>query len=146
VPAAAALVRHKLQVQRPAAAERPGGRECGLPLSRRVRGSAVELVTDILAGPGGQVPAQLQPLADGLVSMRRPQSGVIWLRRSVIARQTLRDLASDRIACSHATLDAVGADRAVEYLRCLLVRYGVLAPRDRRLATAPTSGPSSASP
>ena len=31
-------------------------------------------------------------------------------------------------------LDALGADRAVEYLRCLLVRYGVLPPRDRRLA------------
>ena len=40
-PAAAALVQLKLQVQRPAAAERPGGRECSLPLSRRVRGSAV---------------------------------------------------------------------------------------------------------
>ena len=40
----------------------------------------------------------------------------------------------DRIPCSHAALDALGADRAVEYLRCLLVRYGVLPPRDRRLA------------
>ena len=36
--------------------------------------------------------------------------------------------------CSHPALDALGADRAVEYLRCLLVRYGVLPPRDRRLA------------
>jgi hypothetical protein len=93
-----------------------------------------QLVTDILAGPGGQVPAQLQPLADGLVSMRRPQSGVVWLRRSVIARQTLQDLAQGRIPCTHAALDALGADRAVEYLRCLLVRHRVLPPRDRRLA------------
>jgi hypothetical protein len=46
----------------------------------------------------------------------------------------LRDLARDRILCTHPTLDALGADRAVEYLRCLLVRYGVLPPRDRRLA------------
>ena len=66
--------------------------------------------------------------------MRRPQNGVVWLRRSAIARETLRDLARDRIVCSHAALDAAGADRAVEYLRCLLVRYGVLPPRDRRLA------------
>ena len=113
--------------------------DCGRDVTAGERGRCwwcvlTELVTDVLAGPGGQVPTQLQPLADGLVSMRRPQSGVIWLRRSVIARQTLRDLASDRIACSHATLDAAGVDRAVEYLRCLLVRYGVLAPRDRRLA------------
>jgi hypothetical protein len=86
-----------------------------------------ELVIDVLAGPG-EVPAQLQPLAEGLMSMRRPQSGVVWLRRSAITRQTLRDLARGRIPCSHATLDAVGADRAVEYLRLLLVRYGVLPP------------------
>ena len=36
--------------------------------------------------------------------------------------------------CSHTALDALGADRAVEYLRLLLVRYGALPPRDRRLA------------
>jgi len=93
-----------------------------------------ELVTDVLTGPGGQVPTQLRPLADGLVSMRRPQSGVVWLRRSAMTREILRDVARDRIPCSHATLDAAGTDRAVEYLRCMLVRYGVLPPRDRRLA------------
>ncbi len=51
-----------------------------------------------------------------------------------VPRRAQRDLARDRIPCSHATLDAAGTDRAVEYLRCLLVRYGVLPPRDRRLA------------
>ena len=96
--------------------------------------SLAELVTDALAGPGGEVPAHLRPLADGLVSMRRPQSGVVWLRRSAITRETLRDLAHGPHPCSHAALDAAGADRAVEYLRSLLVRYGVLPPRDRRLA------------
>ena len=34
----------------------------------------------------------------------------------------------------HAALDTFGAERAVEYLRCLLVRYGVLPPGDRRMA------------
>jgi len=56
------------------------------------------LVTDALAGPGGEVPTRLRPLVDGLVSMRRPQSGVVRLRRSAIARETLRDLARDRKA------------------------------------------------
>ena len=95
---------------------------------------AGRVVTDALAGPGGEVPTRLRPLADGLVSMHRPQSGVAWLRRSAIARETLRDLAQDRMPCSHAALDGAGADRAVEYLRSLLVRYGALPPRDRRLA------------
>jgi hypothetical protein len=80
------------------------------------------------------VPPHLRPLADGLMSMRRPQSGVVWLRRSAISRETLQGLAHGRLPCSHAALDAVGTSRAVEYLRCLLVRYGVLPPRDRRLA------------
>jgi hypothetical protein len=66
--------------------------------------------------------------------MSRPQSGVVWLRRSATTRTILQDLAHGRIPCSHAGLDAAGADRAVEYLRCLLVRYGVLPTRDRRLA------------
>src|SRR5438094_581797 len=93
-----------------------------------------ELVADVLAGSDGEAPAHLRPLADGLVSMRRPQSGVVWLRRSATTRETLQDLARGRIPCSHAALDAAGADRAVEYQRLLLVRYGVLPPRDRRLA------------
>jgi hypothetical protein len=80
------------------------------------------------------VPSHLRPLADGLVSMHRPHSGVAWLRRSAIARETLQDLARDRMPCSHAALDALGTDRAAEYLRSLLVRYGALPPRDRRLA------------
>jgi hypothetical protein len=112
---------------------------CGREVTAGERGRCwwcvlAELVTGVLAGPGGQVPAHLRPLADGLVSLRRPQSGVVWLRRSAITRETLRDLAHGRIPCSHAALDAAGANRAVEYLRCLLVRYGVLPPRDRRLA------------
>jgi hypothetical protein len=112
---------------------------CGREVTAGERGRCwwcvlAELVTDALAGPGGQVPARLRSLADGLMSMRRPQSGVVWLRRSAIARETVRDLARDRMPCSHAALDAAGTDRAMEYLRLLLVRYAALPPRDRRLA------------
>jgi hypothetical protein len=112
---------------------------CGREVTAGERGRCLwcvltDLVTDVLAGPGGEVPSHVRPLAEGLISMRRPQSGMVWLRRSAMTRQTLQDLARDRIPCSHASLDALGAGRAVEYLRCLLVRYGVLPPRDRRLA------------
>ncbi|HEV3295266.1 MAG TPA: hypothetical protein VG123_40325, partial [Streptosporangiaceae bacterium] len=112
---------------------------CGRQVTAGERGRCwwcvlAELVADTLTGPGGKVPAHLRPLADGLVSMRRPQSGVVWLRRSATTREALRDLAHGRIPCGHGALDALGTDRAVEYLRCLLVGYGVLPPRDRRLA------------
>src|SRR5262245_11917468 len=112
---------------------------CGREVTAGERGRCwwcvlAELVTDVLTGPGGEVPSDLRPLADGLVSMRGPQSGVVWLRRSAITRETLQGLAHGRLPCSHAALDALGTDRAVEYLRCLLARYGVLPPRDRRLA------------
>ena len=112
---------------------------CGREVTAGERGRCwwcvlTDLVTDALAGPGGEIPAHLRPLADGLVSMHRPQSGVAWLRRSAITRETLQDLARDRMPCSHGALDGAGADRAVEYLRLLLIRYGALPPRDRRLA------------
>jgi hypothetical protein len=42
--------------------------------------------------------------------MYRPQSGVVWLRRSAIAHETMQDLAHGRIPCSHAAMDAFGAD------------------------------------
>jgi hypothetical protein len=112
---------------------------CGREVTAGERGRCwwcvlTDLVDDVLTGPDGAIPTRLQPLAQGLVSMRRPQSGAAWLRRSAIAHETLRDLARGRIVCSHAALDAAGADRAIEYLRSLLVRYGDLPPRDRRLA------------
>lgn len=65
--------------------------------------------------------------------MRRPKAASCGCA-GAITRETLQGLARGRIPCAHAALDALGADRAVEYLRCLLVRYGVLPPRDRRLA------------
>ena len=112
---------------------------CGREVTAGERGRCwwcvlTDLVDDVLTGPDGAIPTHLQPLAQGLVSMRRPQSGTAWLRRSAIARETLRDLARGRIVSSHAALDAAGVDRAIEYLRSLLVRYGDLPPRDRRLA------------
>lgn len=91
-------------------------------------------IDDVLAGPDGAIPVHLQPLTQGLGSMPRPQSGALWLRRSATARETLQDLAHGRIDCSHAALDGAGANRAIDYLRALLVHHGVLPPRDRRLA------------
>jgi hypothetical protein len=82
------------------------------------------------AAAGARLPPGL--LAGGLVSMRRPQSGVVWLRRSAITRETLRDLARDRIPCSHAALDAGGGPRC---------RIPALPAGPVRRAAAPRSAP-----
>jgi hypothetical protein len=70
----------------------PARFRCGCEVTAGERGHCwwcvlAGLVTDALAGPDGEVPARLRPLAGGLVSMRRPQSGVVWLRRSAITRE-----------------------------------------------------------
>jgi hypothetical protein len=93
-----------------------------------------ELVTDLLTGPEGHIPDHLRPLAEGICGMRRPQSGFSWLHKNPQARQLLQDLASGTLACDHAALDERFPSRTLDHLRGLMVTYGVLPPRDRRLA------------
>ena len=93
------------------------------------------MVEEVLAGPGGAIPESLVPLAQAICSMRRPASGVTWMRANPRVPTLLRDLAAGRIALTHDALDSLPASRTVEYLRELLVGCGALPPRDRHLAT-----------
>ena len=91
------------------------------------------LVTDTLTGPGGQVPPGCGRWPTGWCPCTARKAA----SRGCAQHDNARDLAGpgrDRMPCSHAALDSLGTGRAVEYLRLLLVRYGVLPPRDRRLA------------
>ncbi len=92
------------------------------------------MIADLLAGPTGGIPEQLQPLADALCSMRRPNSGVTWIRSNPRVPALLRDLATGQTALTHDALDGLPAPRTVAYLRELLVGCGSLPPRDRNLA------------
>lgn len=123
----------------------------GLPLNQTCRGCGQEtdlakggtcwrclltsMVRELLAGPGGVVPASLEPLAAAISSMPRPNSGVTWLRTNPKTRDLLQALASDKLALTHQALDRLPASHTVEYLRGLLVISHALPPRDRRLAT-----------
>jgi len=92
------------------------------------------MVRDLLAGPDGNVPAELEPLAAAICSMRRPNSGVTWLRGNPRVGELLRSLAAGTVELSHQGLDELPSGKTVEYLRALLVQNEILPPRDRRIA------------
>jgi len=94
-----------------------------------------DLLARLLAGPDGQIPEHIRPLADALIAMPRPSAGSAWIRRNPAAQQLLRGLANGQVGTTHAALDALPASRTVEYVRGLLVAHGCLPPRDPHLAT-----------
>ncbi|TXS80566.1 hypothetical protein EAO76_01885 [Streptomyces sp. sk2.1] len=92
-------------------------------------------VSTLLAGPDGAIPEPLQPLAQAIINMPRPNTGCTWINQNPRVRELLRGLADGTIALSHEALDGLPASRTVEYLRGLLVTHGCLPPRDEHLAS-----------
>lgn len=119
-----------LQVQcRSCGAESPLGRG-----SRCWRCQLADLVNTLLQGPDGLIPPSLQPLAQALINMPRPNSGYAWLRQNPAAQDLLRQLGQASTRLIHENLDQLAGTRTVEYLRGLLVEHGCLPPRDRHIA------------
>jgi integrase len=100
------------------------------------RCALADRVDRALAGRDGQIPEALQPLAEALKRMPRPNSGVTWLHRTDV-RNVLERLATGELPLTHEALDAVAVapSRRVEYIRGLLVEHGVLPARDPLLGT-----------
>ncbi|MFB7457015.1 hypothetical protein [Streptomyces sp. NPDC056188] len=91
-------------------------------------------VSTVPAGPDGAIPESLQPLAQAIVGMPRPNTGCTWISQNPRVRELLRGLADGSIALSHEALDGLPPTRTVEYLRGLLVTHGCLPQRDEHLA------------
>lgn len=72
-------------------------------------------------------------LVDAIAGMKRPNSGLTWIRQPYV-RELLTALGASDAPITHDALDAAESSRAVEYLRSLLVVHGVLPARDRLLA------------
>ncbi|MBA4864020.1 hypothetical protein H1V43_22205 [Streptomyces sp. PSKA54] len=87
---------------------------------------------DLLAGPTGQVPSQLTPLIDEMISTANPVRLLNWLQKTSCSR-FLGHLAASGEPISHATLDALPAGHDESYVRALLVRTNVLPPRQESL-------------
>lgn len=89
-------------------------------------------VHQLLAGPDGSVPAQLQPLLTVFAAVEEPRTVLDWIRRSVGARG-IAELAASGTVVNHGILDALPQTRAVGYLRQALVFSGVLSERSEYL-------------
>lgn len=90
-------------------------------------------VRHTLAGPDGSIPTKLVPLAEALISMGRPNSGMVWIRKKHVSA-LLRSIASGGIDLTHEALDVLPYSGTSEYIRGLLVEHGILPPRDIYLA------------
>lgn len=110
------------------------GAEAELHSSGRCwRCTLIDEVDVSLADPAtGAVSPTLQPLAEALRFMSRPNSGLTWIRQPHV-QQFLRELLDDP-TITHERLDSLKASRTREHVRGLLVEHGILPRRDERLA------------
>jgi hypothetical protein len=111
-------------------------RACGQPGvhadGRCSRCITAELLDGALRGPDGQLPIQLLPLRDALGGAPDPRSVAVWLASSAAA-DLLRTLTRGGEPITHQALDALPTGRQVNYVREILVRTAILAPRNEYL-------------
>jgi len=112
--------------------------DCGLEDKPYERGrcercSLRRRAAELLASPGGDIPAALLPVLDAICAARTPKSALNWLRRAGGAA-ILAEIASDTLPATHQALDDCPHRRAADHLRQALVAGGVLPPRDEELA------------
>jgi hypothetical protein len=86
----------------------------------------------LLAGPGGDIPAQLHPLLEALTTVANPATVVKWLGASRSAR-LLGELARTGDLITHELLDGLPQDQPLRYVRDVLVSSGVLPARNEYL-------------
>lgn len=111
--------------------------DCGIEDRLYERGRCVrcslERRTVALLGDGQPtVPDALEPIREAIVAARQPYSALNWLRDSAGAA-ILAEVATGRMALTHAALDAHPQPRAADYLRRLLIAHGLLDDRDDEL-------------
>jgi hypothetical protein len=112
-------------------------RECGrggeIHSDRRCfRCVLAERAQALLAGPGGEVSAQLEPLLAALIAVSNPATVLSWLGKSQSAR-LLRQLAESGQPITHDVLDELPQPQSLHYTREVLVSAGVLPARNEHL-------------
>ena len=82
--------------------------------------------TTLLADDTGRVHPQLQPLYDVLLRARRPQTVLYWFNRRSGGPEILKAMAEGQVDISHQAFEQLPSNKAVNYIRDLLVTTGVL--------------------
>ncbi|MGW1687098.1 hypothetical protein ACWCPO_21375 [Streptomyces albidoflavus] len=90
----------------------------------------------LLAGPAGHIPEQLQPLRDTLALAERPRGILHWLKHSPNAA-LFASLAASGEPITHQRLDQLPPSRHLHYVRHTLVHLGALPARDEELDRIP---------
>jgi hypothetical protein len=91
-----------------------------------------ERLAALLADGTGGIHPDLQPVFDALMAGRRPQTALYWLTRSE-GSGILRDMAQGHVDISHAAFDEMASNKAINYVRDLLVALEVLPRYDAEL-------------
>ena len=107
-----------------------GGRLC-------TRCAFADRLADLLDDGTGQIRPELVPLADALLAMDNPLSGLTWLYprkgRAGSADDLLRRLGRGEIELTHEAFHALQPWRAASHLRELLMACGVLPAIDKQV-------------
>ncbi|MGH3157883.1 MAG: hypothetical protein ACRDNF_15085 [Streptosporangiaceae bacterium] len=101
------------------------------------RCALADRLTDLLDDSSGQILPELVPLADALLAMDRPESGLNWLwarkGQASAPEVLLRRLARGDTDLTHEAFHGLRPWRAAEHLRELLVARGVLPAIDKQV-------------
>ena len=107
-----------------------GGRLC-------TRCALADRLADLLDDGSGRIRPELVPLADCLLAMDNPLSGLTWLYarkgRTGSAGDLLRRLGRGEIELTHEAFNALQPCRAAAHLRDLLMACGVLPAADKQI-------------
>lgn len=104
----------------------------GRPFTR-TRARLQQTLVDLLDDGTGGVRSELQPLADKLLAMPKPDRALNWLHNNPQLPGYLKALARGEIALSHDGLHELPSWRTAAHLRDLLMACGALPVVDRQI-------------
>jgi hypothetical protein len=105
----------------------------GRPFTR-TRNRLQATLGELLDDGTGQIRPELQPFADSLLAMPKPDRALNWLRNNPLLPTYLSSLARGHVELSHQGLHQLGSWRTVAHLRDLLMACGTLPAVDRQIA------------
>ncbi|QNE17197.1 hypothetical protein F1D05_03805 [Kribbella qitaiheensis] len=99
------------------------------------RCTLADRLAELLDDGTGRIRPELVPLADSLLAMDKPRSGLSWLTRRGAATELLGRLGRGEIELTHEAFHTLQPWRAAAHLRELLMACGVLPAIDKQICS-----------